>query len=262
MAFLKREKRLINYRLIGDTANPLVVMAHPLGMNQTVWDNLITPLLPTCRILTWDLPGHGYSQAWPSQHQKIQLSDMADDVLALADSVNENKFHFIGTSVGGAVGQQLLHCHSERLHTAVLTNTGAVIGTAEGWKERATAVLNIGLKQMAADIVPRWFSEKSFIIQPELKPGWSHALGFCDNRSYALLCEMLGQVDFTKNAAPKDTPVLLIGGEKDIATPPALMNELAVTLNISAPEILAETGHVPSIEASQALARLVLKHFS
>ena len=63
MAFLNINGRNVAYRLLGSEANPLVVLAHPLGMNQTVWDDILPRLLPRYRMLTWDLPGHGASQA-------------------------------------------------------------------------------------------------------------------------------------------------------------------------------------------------------
>ncbi|KAE9622412.1 alpha/beta fold hydrolase, partial [Parasedimentitalea maritima] len=64
MAFLNIEGRSVAYRLLGAEANPLVVLAHPLGMSQAVWDDVLPALLPRYRVLTWDLPGHGASQAW------------------------------------------------------------------------------------------------------------------------------------------------------------------------------------------------------
>ncbi|BBI54698.1 hypothetical protein HORIV_71190 [Vreelandella olivaria] len=63
MAFHTINGRSVAYRLLGAEVNPLVVLAHPLGMSQAVWDDVIPALLPRYRVLTWDLPGHGASQA-------------------------------------------------------------------------------------------------------------------------------------------------------------------------------------------------------
>ena len=38
MSFLEHQGRTLCYRLLGDPAKPLMLLAHPLGMNQTVWD--------------------------------------------------------------------------------------------------------------------------------------------------------------------------------------------------------------------------------
>ena len=65
MAFLKENGRTICYRLLGDSAKPLLVLAHPLGMTQGVWDDMLPALLEKFRVLTWDLPGHGASANLP-----------------------------------------------------------------------------------------------------------------------------------------------------------------------------------------------------
>ncbi|WP_290905909.1 hypothetical protein [Halomonas sp.] len=57
MAFLSIKGRSVAYRLLGSENNPLVVLAHPLGMSQAVWDDVLPALLPRYRVLTWDLPG-------------------------------------------------------------------------------------------------------------------------------------------------------------------------------------------------------------
>ena len=67
MAFLNYNNRTICYRLLGHCEKPLLVLAHPLGMTQGVWDDMLPTLLERFSVLTWDLPGHGASAAWPHQ---------------------------------------------------------------------------------------------------------------------------------------------------------------------------------------------------
>ena len=43
MSFLEHQGRTLCYRLLGDPAKPLMLLAHPLGMNQTVWDEKSSP---------------------------------------------------------------------------------------------------------------------------------------------------------------------------------------------------------------------------
>ena len=59
MAFLNHRNRTICYRLLGHCEKPLLVLTHPLGMTQGVWDDMLPALLDRFRVLTWDLPGHG-----------------------------------------------------------------------------------------------------------------------------------------------------------------------------------------------------------
>ncbi|PHQ15434.1 alpha/beta fold hydrolase [Marinobacter profundi] len=262
MAFLKHNGRTICYRLLGDAEKPLLVLAHPLGMTQGVWDDMLPMLLPRFRVLTWDLPGHGASSAWNPISDAIQPEDLAGEALALAEQAGARAFHFAGTSIGGVIGQQLVSQHAERLISATLTNTGAVIGTPEAWQQRSANVLEQGLAAMAMDIVPRWFGPAACEQQPALLDGWRVIMGRGDDRSYALLCEMLGRCNFREALAGRDVPVLLIGGSDDVATPPAALQELAGAIGTADPVILENIGHVPSVECPVQFADLLIRHLS
>ena len=261
MAFIEHQGRSICYRLIGNQKLPLLVMAHPLGMNMSVWDELITALISRFRLLTWDLPGHGSSSPWHKEQAHISPADIASEVLFLAEQcAGRDTFHFIGTSIGGVIGQELLHWHPGRLLSLYLTNTGEKIGTKANWDDRAKAILDGGTAGMAAQIVPRWFSEISINKTPGLLSGWQHTLAQCDDRSYALMCKMLGDVDYNSCALPnfpEPNNIHIIGGEKDVATPPELLRELAVKLKVTLAHIFADTGHVPSIEAPAKLLEVL-----
>ncbi|MDI5890331.1 alpha/beta fold hydrolase [Halomonas rhizosphaerae] len=252
MAFLNINGRSVAYRLLGAEANPLVMLAHPLGMSQAVWDDVLPALLPRYRVLTWDLPGHGASQAWGEG--AIVPADLAAEALALADHAGVGRFHFAGTSIGGVVGQQLVSEHGERLLSATLTNTGAVIGNAELWNTRAGRVRQEGLAAMSEEIVPRWFAPACFEAEPALKAGWCTQMGRGDDDSYALLCEMLGRDVFTGKLSGKGVKVQLFGGSEDLATPPATLEALAAECDGAPLEILEGVGHVPSVEVPALFA--------
>ncbi|MFG6159518.1 alpha/beta fold hydrolase [Halomonas sp. 1390] len=256
MAFLNINGRSVAYRLLGAEANPLVMLAHPLGMSQAVWDDVLPALLPRYRVLTWDLPGHGASQAWGDG--PITPADLASEALALADHASAGCFHFAGTSIGGVVGQQLISEHGERLLSATLTNTGAVIGNAELWNTRAGRVRQEGLAAMSEEIVPRWFAPACFEAEPALKTGWCTQMGRGDDESYARLCEMLGRDTFTGKLSGKGVKVQLFGGSEDMATPPATLEALAGELDGGPLEVLENVGHVPSVEVPALFAEKLL----
>ncbi|MBW0148423.1 MULTISPECIES: alpha/beta fold hydrolase [Marinobacter] len=260
MAFLKHNGRTLCYRLLGDSAKPLILMAHPLGMTQGVWDDMLPSLLGKFRVLTWDLPGHGASAAWPAGSSRITPDDLAREALALADNAGVEQFHFVGTSIGGVIGQQLVSQHADRLLSATLTNTGAVIGTADAWNTRSANVLELGLQTMAVDIVPRWFGPNACEQQPALVEGWRVIMGRGDNRSYALLCEMLGRADFREQLGHHQVALALIGGTDDVATPPETLQALAQCSGAQEPVILEGIGHVPSVECPQKFSQMLIRN--
>lgn len=262
MSFLNHNGRTICYRLLGDSEKPLLVLAHPLGMTQGVWDDLFPALLGKFRVLTWDLPGHGASSAWPEGAGEITPDELAREALALARLAGTTPFHFAGTSIGGVIGQQLISEYSDMLISATLTNTGAIIGTPEAWNLRASNVRAKGLAAMAGDIVPRWFGPTACDQQPALLDGWKVIMGRGDDNSYALLCEMLGKADFREKLRGRDVPVLLIGGADDLATPPESLKALAQFGGYADPVILEGIGHVPSVECPQKFSQVLIRHLT
>lgn len=259
MAFVKHKGRTVCYRLLGDPDKPLLILAHALGMTQGAWDDIIPAMLSNFRVLTWDLPGHGASAAWPDASDQITPEDLAAEALALADMAGAENFHFAGTSIGGVVGQQLLAHHKHRLISVILTNTGALIGTADGWASRSADVLQKGLTTMSESIVPRWFGPESCRKQPALVEGWVVSMSRGDERSYALLCTMLGSCDFSDKLQAPHTPLLLVAGSDDVATPPASLEALAQITGAPPPIILQQIGHVPSVECPEKLSQILIE---
>ena len=263
MTFCTHQGRTISYRLLGQQNQPLLVLAHPLGMTQGIWDDMLPELLGRFRVLTWDLPGHGASSAWPADSSAIEAEDLALEALSLTELAGAERFHFAGTSIGGVIGQQLLSRHADKLLSATLTNTGPVIGTADGWQQRSAMVMDKGLEAMAVDIVPRWFGPLACQQQPALIDGWRVQLGRTDRRSYALLCEMLGRCNFTEAFKGKSLPpIKVIAGTDDVATPPSSLEALSSALGVAAPLVWENVGHVPAVECPERLVEVLARQLS
>lgn len=173
----------------------------------------------------------------------------------MADTLDIDSFHFIGTSIGGVIGQSLCQIAPERLQQVWLTNTGAVIGTKEAWAERADNVRRLGLAEMAEAIVPRWFSPSYVEQNPDVLQGWQVQLSRSDDESYAKLCEALAEVDNRGKLADYANGVALIAGADDVSTPVTALESLKAEFADASLSIFAGVGHVPSVEAPSLLVK-------
>lgn len=233
MSFLEHQGRTLCYRLLGDPAKPLMLLAHPLGMNQTVWDEMLPALLGHFRTLTWDLPGHGSSSAWPEQ--AVTAADLAAEALTLAAVAGRRTLPF--------------RRHFDRRHhrptTALPGPRAAGLGHPDQHRRRhrhprslAAPAGNVrarGLAAMAHEIVPRWFGAAAREQQPALLAGWTVAMARGDAHSYAQLCEMLAGTDFRDTLGRPDVPIRLVAGADDLATPPESLASLARITGSSEP---------------------------
>ena len=246
----------INYQYTDSQAKPTVILSHPLGMNLHAWSYLVPELTSNFSVLRYDLPGHGMSAPYEESLETLPAEKLADDLLSLCAELNITQFHFVGTSIGGMLGQQLLVDHNERLLSATLTNTGMVIGSKAALLDRQFQVLENCLQEMAGDLVQRWFSKTSVTRYPNLLSKWQSFLAGTDDRSYGLLCAWLGEQDMSNTLKPVNTPLLIVAGQNDVATPTSSLVQLAAKLNTAVVE-LKSVGHVPSVEASKEFNDLV-----
>ena len=111
------------------------------------------------------------------------LQGLTEEAWALAAAASAKKFLFVGTSIGGAIGQKLISQHPDRLISVTLTNTGAITVTFEAWDTRSAHVLELGLITMAVAIVSRWFGPSVRDRQPAAAEGWRKIMGREDNHS-------------------------------------------------------------------------------
>lgn len=78
-----------------------VVFVHSLAGNATQWEAQLDHLRPTRRALAFDLRGHGRSA--PPDDGSYTVSAYAEDLAAVADGAELDRFVLVGHSMGAAV---------------------------------------------------------------------------------------------------------------------------------------------------------------
>jgi 3-oxoadipate enol-lactonase/4-carboxymuconolactone decarboxylase len=249
--------RLVGTDFGGPTEAPLLLLGPSLGTStDTLWATAARHLRAHLRVVGWDLPGHGRSPAG----EPFDVADLANGVLALADRLGADTFHYAGDSVGGAVGLQLLLQAPQRVSTASLLCTGASIGTPEGWRERAAAVRADGIPAVLGGAAARWFGPGFPAAHPETATALLGALRDADPEGYAQTREALAAFDVTDRLPDITTPVLTIAGSDDLPTPPESLRRIASGVKDGHLEVLAGVGHLAPAEAPARVADLIATH--
>ena len=249
--------RLIGTDFGGPPNAPLLLLGPSVGTSvAALWGVAAERLANHVRVVGWDLPGHGRSPANP-----FRMPDLAAGVLALVDDIAPGAaFHYAGDSIGGAVGLQLLLDAPERLSTATLLCTGAVIGRPEDWVARAATVRTSGTGALVELAPQRWFAAGFIDREPAVVEELVGALRGADDESYAQACEALADFDVTERLAEITTPVLAIGGAEDIPTPPESLARIASGVKDGWLVVLDGVGHLAPAEAPDRIAELIVGH--
>lgn len=218
MPILKSREARIHYVLEGQSSSPALVFSNSLGANYSMWNSQAHEFHKKFRVLRYDTRGHGQSSSTPGPYS---IDILAKDIIALLDSLDLDRVHFCGLSMGGMIGMWLGLNAPERLHKLVLCNTGAKIGSPETWNARIDAVRKNGMKSVVSAIVERWFTAGFREKSPDIISKTHKMIEEANPDGYASCCAAIRDCDYREQVAAIRTPALVISGAHDPATPPA-----------------------------------------
>ena len=245
---------LLNHHAEGSASAPALLLGPSLGTSYALWDQVAPELSITHRVVRWDLPGHGGSAA-DLIGAGATVGDLADLVLALADSFGIERFAYAGVSLGGAVGLHLAVHHPERISSLAVICSSAHFNGAKPWEERAALVRSQGLARLAASADSRWFT--SGFTVPALVQDHRDA----DPDAYAACCDALAAFDLRERLPEISSPTLLIAGREDPATPPAHLREIADAVPGATLVELPGASHLAPAQCPRAVLTALRAHF-
>lgn len=245
-------------RPVGPHDAPLVLLGPSLGTSTILWENVIPILAARYRVAAWDLPGHGAS---PVAAGSFTVADLADAVSAAALELGGDGVRYAGVSLGGATGLQLALRHPPLVRALVIVASGAQLGDAASWTERAVTVRSGSTSSVIIQSAQRWFAPDSMQREPDLSGRLLHALQSADDESYALCCEALAVYDVRDRVAEITTPTLVLWGEHDQVAPEPKAVEIADGIPGAGIAMIAGAAHLPPAEQPQAVATALIEFF-
>lgn len=188
--------------------------------------------------------------------QDDSMSAIARRFLATAPA----RFVLAGLSMGGYIGFEIWRQAPERVAGLALLDTSARADTTERVDIRRKMAARIDVGEFAA-------------ITAELYPGYVHKARSEDavlRQVYLDMAREIGPQAFKRQlaaiAARPDSrpllpqiavPALVAVGADDEATPPELAREMAEALPLARLEIIADCGHLSTLEKPRTLTRIL-----
>ena len=244
------------YELHGKEGAPWLVLSHSLACSARMWDPQIEALKGSYRILAYETRGHGGTEATPGAYT---LEMLADDLKALLDSLGVKAAHYCGLSMGGIIGQTFALKYPGILKTLILADTTSrnPPEALPVWQDRIRIAEEKGMAPLVQPTLDRWFTEAFRKTQPGLVAEIGKLIASTPVAGYAGCCHAIPTINVTARLKEIKAPILVMHGDQDPATPPAMSREIHENAPGSKLVVLSPAAHLSNLEQPEAFTQAV-----
>ena len=239
-----------------------VVLIHAVGFDLTYWDRQIDALQSAYDVIAFDLPGHGSSPAKPEYWSFANAAAMVAEVIRQA---GERPVHLVGISFGGMIAQATALAHPTLIRSLTLIGTAPTFPAPvrAGMRARAEAVRAGGMRAVLESSLDRWFTPETRVRRPDLIDRVSKTVLHDDPAIHAAIWDLIAN-DFDVEARLGEIacPTLVLVGERDPSTPPAVAAQMASGIRNARMVVLPSTSHMATLESPEAVNAELLAFLS
>ena len=250
MTFVEIEGASVEYEQAG--AGPNLLLLHSLLTDMTVFDPLWPVLMQMFRVTRINLPGYGQSMP----RVLTRVAGYADHVNAVLDKLKlPPETHVFGNGFGAFVAQMLALRHGKRFNRLIVADVVAAFPEPSRipFRVMAERVTSVGMSAVLDAAIGRMFPPAFQTTHPEEIALRKTALSRVDAGCFSRACLALAALDTTTQLRTITNATLVLCGELDLTTPPALAQALAQGIPGAIYREIADSGHCPMVEQPAAL---------
>lgn len=232
-----------------------LLLVHGLGASSRLWINQVE-FGDRFHVVAVDLRGFGLSDK-PKSPGSYSIEKFSNDLFHLADKLGVSKFHYLGTSMGGFIGQAMALRSPQRITSLMLVHTAAKSSIPRDILE----VRLKALKEMSMTDYGKLVAEQALAEGKQSRIfDWLVAMIAANDReAYArVLTEGLSGFDLSKESSRLQMPVLVIVGDTDRVIPPQAGYALAEGIQGVDLHTLKNAGHIGYAEQPAAFNEIIL----
>jgi pimeloyl-ACP methyl ester carboxylesterase len=244
----------VEYRQEG--SGPHLLLLHSLLTEMTVFDRVVPALARSHRLTRINLPGFGASD-------RIALGSVAEyadhvartmDALALPPTTD-----VFGNGFGAFVALELVARHGARIGRLLVADCVPAFPepARAPFRVMAGKVRESGVGAILDTAIARMFPAPFQHAHPEVVAARKAALAGADAECFARACLALASLDLGPRLTAIRNSTLVMCGELDQTTPPALAREVAHAIPGAVYREIEGCGHCPMLEQPEALVQLL-----
>jgi pimeloyl-ACP methyl ester carboxylesterase len=246
--------------LVGDNTNKSIIFIHGFPYDHTMWKAQIDEFSEKYFCVAYDIRGLGDSPVGDGQ---FTMESFVDDLETIIDQLKLDKPILCGLSMGGYIGLRALEKFENKFSAVVLCDTRADADGNEGKLKRAGAIKRInteGLEPFTKDFITNCFGDNyKQNHKDEFEKRIAKSSSFNPIGVKGSSLSMLGRNDTTEYLSKIKIPALVICGEHDALTPPAVMKPLAEKISGAEFIVIKNSGHMSPIENPEEVNKAIKK---
>ena len=240
----------------------VLVLIHAFPLNARMWEPQLTLAAHGWRVLAPHLCGFDGRTGDPPAST---VDDYAGDVIDLLDALHVEDAVVGGLSMGGYVAFAVLRFAPRYVRGLILADTRSQADTPEGVESRKGMLQLLagkGAAVLADEMIPKLLGASTRANQPEVADRVRELI--LSNPSEAIaggIRALMSRPDSTPLLRTIHRPTLIVVGDEDTLTPPALSEEMHRAIAGSELIVVPGAGHLSSLERpdvfNAALARFL-----
>jgi len=246
----------------GDRPRGTLVLLHAFPLNARMWEPQLALAAHDWRVLAPHLRGFGSETADPPAST---VDEYAGDVIDLLDALHVEDAIIGGLSMGGYAAFAILRRAPRYVRGLILADTRSQADTPEGAAGRTRMLQLLTDKGPAAvvdEMIPKLLGATTRASRPDVVDRVrALALSNPPEAIAGAIRALMTRPDSTPLMSTIHCPTLILVGEEDTLTPPALSEEMHRAIAGSELVVVPGAGHLSSFEQpdafNSALARFL-----
>jgi 3-oxoadipate enol-lactonase len=238
----------IGFTETGEGEATPIVFLHGVGSDKSVWRPQLDHFGRARRAVAFDYPGYGDSDF----REDATRDDFAAAVLAAMDALGIARAHVCGLSLGGVVAIAMQAAAPERCVSLILADSFAVHPDGQAIYDRS-----IGASHDMRGLAKARVGALLASTNPTARADVIDTMGRIDPAAYRIGAEAVWLADQRERAAAIRIPTLVIVGDQDAITPPALSEELVALIPGAQLSVIAGASHIANLDKPAEFNRAI-----
>lgn len=225
---------------------------HGLGLNRLSWQWQVPALVQTCRVITYDLYGHGNSSVPP---RAPSLALFSEQLRELLQHLGIAKADILGFSLGGMIARRFAMDHGDMVRSLGILHSAHARDTKahEAIQARVVQAATDGPAATVEAALQRWFTDSFRLTHPDLMNEVRKWILANPKDVYAPIYQVLvdGVSELVAPRPPIACPTLVMTAEEDHGNSPAMSRAIADDIVGAELVILPGLRHMALVEAPE-----------